>query len=188
MLRFLPVVFAAALAGGCQFPQFGAPKTKDSSPRSDAGLRPERGFRKKPNAPVTPEQMTVFAFLDDDKQRFQAATAGLTKKSKPSAITVALAKYAEQLDADKTALPADFAAELTAYRDAYRALPKVIGRLPDGSAEGTVVYDALAALFRGDTDKGKALGGDAADAVRATRDAAAKLYEMAGPYSLDVDR
>ena len=183
------LVAVAALAGGCNI-QFGNnPGPKTASPKSDAGLRPERAFRKSPNKPVTPEQTATFAFLDDDKQRFQAATGGLAKKAKPSEVTAALTKYADEFDkADKAALPAELTTELTHYREAYRALIKVLTRLPDGSYDGTRFYDLLSALFRGDIEGGKALGGDVVDAVQATRTALGEVYKTAAQYSLDLDR
>jgi hypothetical protein len=190
MRRLLPVLLAAgALAGGCQFPQFGGPKAKDSSPRSDAGLRPEKGFRKKANTSATPDQLAVFTFLDEDKQRFQTATAGLTKLSKPSAVSTAISKYLEQSDAaDQAALPAEFKETVVPYLDAHRKLVAALVRLPDGSYDGTKFYDQLAALFRGDFDAGKPLGGDVADSVKAARESAAAMFKAAAQYGLDVDR
>lgn len=179
----------AVFLSGCGFLQFGGPKPKDVSPASAAGLRPERMCRKKPNAPATPEQAAVFTFLDEDKARFAEATAGVGRKSPPSAVTAALAGYAEKLSAaDAGPLPAEFQTELARYRDAYRDLPRVLARLPDGSFEGAAFYDALAALFRGDADKGKPLGGDAAEAVKTAKAAAAKLYETAAQYAVEADR
>jgi hypothetical protein len=177
------------LVVGCQWIQTGSPKDKDTSPRSETGLRPERGFRKSPNKPPTPAQAAVFTFLDEDKQRFQAATAELTKLAKPSAVTAALTKYGEQLDAaDKSALPAEFQEVLISYRESYRTLVQVLSRLPDGSFEGTKFYEGLAGLFRGNLDAGKFLGGDVVEAVRAARDSATTVYKAAAQFALDVEQ
>lgn len=181
-------VAACVLAVGCS-PSADSDEQKTSSPRDESGLRPERGFRKKANAPNTPEQDAVFAFLEKDKELFKAATKGVTPDTQPSAFAKMFAEYADALGkADTAALPPAFKSSAAAYQSAAAALPKAFAPLPDNTLEGTGCHDAVRAVFRKDEKKGKPLGGDVLKAVQDLQAAGDKLYQTAGSYGVDADR
>jgi hypothetical protein len=187
MRRFLSVlviVFAAA-AGGCPKP---APPPPKNTPKAAVAVRPEKGFRKKPTAPATPEQEAIFTILEAEAAAFKDATQGLQPDSQPSAVSKALLKYADALDkVDVNPAPSPFGAALSKYRLAVRALQESLSRLPDAYT-GAQFGDMMKALFRGDSATGKALGGDVMNSVRSVSEALEAMYTATLPYGFDVDR
>jgi hypothetical protein len=179
-------VAACVLATGCPQAQQEGPKTV--SPGSNTGMRLEKGFRKKANAPATPEQDAVFTFLDDDKQRFQTATASLTPDSQPSGFTKSLNQYVEQLEkVDRSGLPKAFKGSTDRYVTAMKELPKALAPMPD-SYEGTTFYTEMRGLLLGDKSKGKKLGGNVNEAVKSMWDAIQNMHETAEAYGIDTDK
>ena len=63
----------------------------------------------------------------------------------------------------------------------------MVGRLPD-AYEDTEFTDALTGLFKSDPNRGKSLGGDMVDAVKAITKSHDELYRSAEGYGLEVDR
>jgi hypothetical protein len=180
-------VTACLFLTGC--PQAPQEEGKTTSPGSDAGLRRERTFRKKLNAPNTPSQDAVFAYLDEDKERFRAATAELTPDSQPPAFTKSLKQYLEQSDnVDLSALPPSFKTAVQAYLKSYRELTTAIAPMPNGAFPGVEFQSGLRALFHGDRTKGKTLGGGITTAIQEIRDSTDKLFEAAAVYGVDADR
>ncbi|MGL6094677.1 MAG: hypothetical protein ACRC7O_02600 [Fimbriiglobus sp.] len=185
LLCGLVIVFAAVSAGCVEPPPPPPPKI---TPKAAITVRPEKGFRKKPTAPESPEQEAIFTVLEAEAGAFKEATLELKPDSPPSVVAKALLKYADAIDKlDVAPTPAPFGTAFTDYRTAVRVFQESLARLPDAYT-GTQFGDMMKALFRGDSKTGKPLGGDIMSAVGKVSEKLEVMYAATRDHGFEVDR
>lgn len=136
----------------------------------------------------TPEQAAIQAALDLLKAKYKDGFEGLKADAQPSAVKQLAGDVSAAMRGhDLGVAPGEFKTVWERHRKAWKALHTAVGRLPD-AYDGTEFTDALTGLFKNDPNRGKSLGGDMVDAVRAVAKSHDDLYASAEDYGLEVEK
>ena len=136
----------------------------------------------------SPEQEAVVAALEAVKGKSKELFDGLKADAQPSAVRRLAADLAAVMKGlDLGAAPSEFKAVWNRHRKAWLGLQAAVARLPD-AYEDTEFTDALTGLFKSDPSRGKSLGGDMVEAVRAVTKSHAELYTAAEAVGLEIEK
>jgi len=185
MARFtvLPVVLCSFLVAGCFSSVVPAGSTS-------VGVEPflNDGVVKKKEGIHGPEAEGMLNILTENRTLFRARFETLTADSQPAEVVKAFRGYVAELEKlDAKPCPVEFRATWTRYLKAWRELNNTLGRLPN-AYEDVEFLDALQYLFRGNTDKGRKLGGDVMAAVKQVNKSHQQVYAAADNYGIEKSR
>ncbi len=173
----LTLAFAAsalALGGGCGYS--GEDKT------TVAALAPfvvERSVRPKGDATPTAEQAAIQSLLASNRSEFNARFETLTAEATPSAVTKVLTGYVEAVDRlDLAGCPLGVRSAFKRQVKDWKALAAALGRLPN-AYDDVEFMDMLQSLFQNASDRGKPLGADVGNAVKAINKSLGELHAAA---------
>ena len=180
----LTLAFATAslvLGGGC------SDSGEDKS--TVAALAPfvvERSVRPKGDATATAEQAAIQALLEANRAEFNGRFAGLTAEATPADVTKTLAGYAAAMEQQPLAgCPLPVRAVFGRHVKDWKALTSALGRLPN-AYEGVEFLDMLQALFQSASERGKPLGADVVNAVRAVTKSLGELHAAAEKAGMEL--
>ena len=139
----------------------------------------EKTVRPKADASPTPEQAAIAAVLEVNKTEFNARFEGLAAEATPADVKKLFAGYVEAVEKQETAgCPIAFRAAWTRHLKDWKTLTTSIGRLPN-AYEGVEFLDMVQALFQGSSEKGKPLGADVVNGVKAVLKSLADVHTAA---------
>ena len=185
LLVVLPLATALALPAGCGY-GFNPGRSTPPAQRAVEPLLPSKGAQKR--ADGTPDQEAIQAALDLLKAKSKAVYDTLKADAQPSAIRQLAGDLVVAMKGhDLGVAPAEFKAVWERHRKAWSGLQAAVARQAD-AYEGTDFTDALTGLFKDDPNRGKSLGGDMVEAVKAVTKSHAELYTSAEGYGLDVEK
>jgi hypothetical protein len=185
MCRLL-VILPVAAAVGCGY---GFNPGRGATP---PGKRPVEPLLAAPAAQAkadgTAEQAAILAALELLKAKSKDGYDGLKADAQPSTVKQIAGDVAAAMKGhDLGVAPGEFKTVWERHRKAWKALHTAVSRLPD-AYEGTEFTDALTGLFKNDPTRGRSLGGDMVDAVRAVAKSHEDLYASAENYGLQIER
>lgn len=185
MRRTLPtLVCAAALLGasaGCS----GSGEDKSGV----AAVKPflvEKLVRPKADATPTAEQAAIQGLMEANRAEFNTRFETLTAESTPADVKKAFAGYCEAVEKhDVAGCPLQFRAAFTRHLKDWKALTAALGRLPN-AYEGVEFMDMLQALFQNASERGKPLGADVVNGVKAVAKSLADLHAAAERAGMEL--
>ena len=184
-MRRLLVVLPLVAAVGCGY-GFNPGRSTAPGKRPVEPLLQSKGAQKKADA--GPAQEAMLAALDALKATSKQQFDLLKADAQPSGVRQLAADMVAALKAhDLGAAPEDFKLAWGRHRKAWQALQSAVGHLPD-AYEGIDFTDALLGLFKDDPNRGKSLGGDVVEAVKAVTKSHADLYAAAEAHGLEVEK
>jgi hypothetical protein len=181
----LLVVVPLLTAVGCGY-GFNPTKPAAATDRPVEAPLPSRAAQKR--ADGTPDQEAIQAALDLLKTKNAELFGRLKADAQPSAYKALAAEMGAAVKGhDLGVAPAEFKAVWERHRKAWKQLHGILAKLPD-AYEDTEFSDAIGGLFKGDPTRGRSLGGDMVDAVKAVTKSHDDLYRSAENYGLEVER
>jgi len=184
MRRGLPTVALltalALCAAGCSDPPEDKPTVAALTP-----FVADRPVRVKGDATPTADQAAALALLEANRAEFTTRFAVLTAEATPSDVKAALAGYAAAVEPlPMPACPLPMRAAFGRHLKDWKALAAALSRLPN-AYEGVEFLDMMQSLFANATDRGKPLGADVVNAVRAVNKSHADLKAAAEKLGLE---
>jgi len=175
MRRGLPTLALATTlllsAAGCSDPGDDKPVVAAVAP-----FVVERAVRPKGDATPTGEQAAVQALLAANRTEFNTRFEALTAEATPSDVTKTLAGYVAAMEQQPVAgCPVPVRAAFGRHLKDWKALAAALGRLPN-AYEGVEFLDMMQSLFVNSSERGKPLGADVANAVRAVNKSLGELH------------
>lgn len=185
MRRSLPtLVCATALFGALA----GCSGSGDDKP-SVAAVKPfvtEKLVRPKSDATPTAEQAAIQTFMEANRAEFNTRFEALTAEATPADVKKAFAGYAEAMAKQEVAgCPLQFRAAFAQHLKDWKALTAALGRLPN-AYEGVEFMDMLQSLFQSGSDRGKPLGADVVNGVKAVTKSLADLHAAAERAGMEL--
>ena len=136
----------------------------------------ERSVRPKGDATATTEQAAIQVLLEANRTEFNSHFASLTAEATPADVTKALAGYVAAMEQQPLAgCPLPVRAAYGRHLKDWKALTAALGRLPN-AYEGVEFLDMLQSLFQNASERGKPLGADVVNGVRAVSRSLADLH------------
>lgn len=176
-----PVLAGCFLIAGC----FSASPQAGPTPGSVEPFLVD-GVAKKKDGIHGPEAEAMLTLLNENRTQFRARFETLKADSQPSEVVKAFQGYVVDLEKLPTKdCPVEFRASWLRYLKAWKELNTTLGRLPN-AYEDVEFLDALQYLFRGNTEKGKKLGGDVMAAVKSVNKTHQQIYAAANNYGIET--
>lgn len=181
MLVLLPVVAVV----GCGY-GFNPGRSASAASRSIEPLLSAPAIVMKPDA--RPDQQAIGAALDALQSRSRELYGPLKADAQPSAFRQLAGDMAKFLkDHDLGAAPSEFKSAWNRHQKGWKTLQAATARLPD-AYEQSDFTDALQGLFKEDPNRGKSLGGDMVDAVKAITKSHTEMFNLAETSGLEIVR
>ncbi len=146
----------------------------------------ERTVRPKGDAAATAEQAAIQALMEANRSEFNSRFAALTAEATPADVTKTLAGYAAAMEQQPLAgCPLPVRAAFGRHLKDWKALAAALGRLPN-AYEGVEFLDMLQALFQSASERGKPLGADVVNGVRAVTKSLTELHAATEKAGLEL--
>lgn len=144
------------------------------------------GAVKKKDGIHGPEAEGMLTILTENRTLFRSRFETLKADSQPTEVVKAFQVYVTELEKlDAKPCPVEFRGTWLRYLKAWRELNSALGRLPS-AYEDVEFLDALQHLFRGNTEKGRKLGGDVMAAVKTVNKTHQQVYAAAQNYGIET--